>query len=112
MGCECYGYGLKIYKPTSKGMDLLREKIFRDAEKFSALFDELKEKGFDISGEKYKKDHFPQLADCSAKNILNMKSFSVSKSKPVDETVYSENLKTELESVFLDLKELVELLDK
>lgn len=112
MGSEYYGYGLRIYKPTSKGMDLLREKICKDFEKFSVLVDELKEKGFDINGEKYKKDHFPQLADCSGKNILNMKSFSISKSKPVDKNVYSEKLKTELESAFLDLKELVELLGK
>lgn len=110
MGCECYGYGLKIYKPTAKGMDLLRERISENSEKFSELFDVLTDKGFEITGEKYKKDHYPHLAECSAKNILNMKSFSISKSKTVDETVYGENLKTELECAFLDLKELMEML--
>ena len=94
MGSEYYGYGLQIYKPTSVGMDVLREKISGDIKKFSELFDELTEKGFIIKGDSYKKDHFSEITECSTKNILNMKSFSVSKSKIVDETVYSENLKT------------------
>ncbi|MDE6864484.1 MAG: DUF2461 family protein [Eubacterium sp.] len=111
MGSEYYGYGLQIYKPTSAGMDVLREKISGDIKKFSELFDELTEKGFIIKGDSYKKDHFSEITECSAKNILNMKSFSVSKSKIVDETVYSENLKTELENAFLDLEELMEMLD-
>ena len=40
-GCETYGFGMKIYNPTSKGMDLLREKISNNAEYFSKLVDEL-----------------------------------------------------------------------
>ena len=92
-------------------MDVLREKISGDIKKFSELFDELTEKGFIIKGDSYKKDHFSEITECSTKNILNMKSFSVSKSKIVDETVYSENLKTELENAFLDLEELMEMLD-
>ncbi|MCM1115564.1 MAG: DUF2461 family protein [Clostridium sp.] len=111
MGSECYGYGLQIYKPTAKGMELLREKIAANVILFSKILDELAEKGFEIKGSVYKKDHFPQLAACSAKSILNMKSFRVSKSKPISETVYSENLKTEIENAFLDLKKLVELLN-
>lgn len=111
MGSQCYGYGLQIYKPTSAGMDRLREKICVDVKRFSKLFDELMKNGFVIKGDSYKKDHFPEISACSAKNILNMKSFSISKSKIVDETVYSENLKTELKSAFLDLEELMEMLD-
>lgn len=108
MGSECYGCGLQIYKPTSRGMGLLREKISANAEWFSDVIDELKEKGFDIKGESYKKDHYPHLAECSAKDILNMKSFSISKSKPVNKNIYSENLKTEIEKAFSDLKKFVE----
>ena len=111
MGSEYYGYGFQIYKPTSAGMDVLREKINTDIKKFSKLFDGLTEKGFIIKGDSYKKDHFSEITECSAKNILNMKSFSISKSKIVDEIVYSENLIKELASAFLDLKELMEMLD-
>lgn len=110
MGCEDYGFGLKIYKPTSKGMDLLREKISNNAELFSKLIDELIDKGFVIFGEKYKKDHFPEVYECSAKELLNRKTFSISKCKSADETVYNEMLGKELSDAFLDLKECIELL--
>ena len=112
MGSEAYGFGLKIYKPTSKGADLLREKISNNAEHFSKLIDELIDKGFEISGEKYKKDHFPVLPECSAKELLNMKTFSISKCKSADENIYTEKLRTELSDAFLDLKEFIELLAK
>lgn len=111
MGSECYGYGLQIYKPTAKGMNLLREKIVANLKLFSKIIDELTEKGFEIKGQSYKKDHYPELAECSAKNVLNMNAFSLSKCKPIGEIVYSEKLKMELESAFFDLKELMEILD-
>ncbi len=109
MGCETYGFGMKIYKPTSKGMDLLREKISNNAEYFSKLVDELVDKGFEICGEKYKKDHFSDLPECSAKELLNMKIFSISKYKSANENVYTEKLEAELSEAFLDLKEFIEL---
>ncbi|MDE5995480.1 MAG: DUF2461 family protein, partial [Eubacterium sp.] len=110
MGSEAYGFGLKIYKPTAKGMDLLREKISNHTELFSKLIDELIDKGFEVYGEKYKKDHFPKISECSAKELLNRKTFNLSKCKSVDINVYSEKLGTELADAFLDLKEFIELL--
>ena len=112
MGSENYGYGLKLYKPTAKGMDLLREKIQNNIAHFSMLVDALTDKGFEIGGEKYKKDHFSGIEACSAKELLNRKAFSISKCKPVDKYVYSEKLETELSAAFLDIKEFVELLAK
>ena len=50
------------------------------------------------------------IPDCSAKKLLNMKCFSVSKTKLVNESVYTQELKTELSNAFMDLKEFVELL--
>ena len=110
MGSEAYGFGLKIYKPTAKGLDLLREKISNNTELFSNLIDELIDKGFDVCGEKYKRDHFPEISECSAKELLNMKTFSISKCKAVDDNVYTAELGTELTEAFMDLKEFVELL--
>lgn len=110
MGSEAYGYGLKIYKPSSREMDLLREKISENYKLFSKLTDDLILKGFEITGEKYKKDHFTHIPDCSAKKLLNMKCFSVSKTKSVNDSVYTQELKTELSNAFMDLKEFVELL--
>jgi len=110
MGSECYSYGLQIYKPTAKGMDLLRGKICTDIKKFSDLIDDLMDRHYKLDGERYKKDHFPEIPEYSAKDILNMKSFSISKCKHVDEIIYNETLKTELEKSFLELKEFTELL--
>ncbi|MGN0528546.1 MAG: DUF2461 family protein [Eubacterium sp.] len=110
MGCDAYGYGLKIYKPNSKDMDLLREKIRENVKPCSKLIDDLILKGFEINGEKYKKDHFPQIPDSSAKELLNMKCFSVSKTKLVNESVCTQELRTELSNAFMDLKEFIELL--
>lgn len=110
MGSEAYGYGLKIYKPSSSEMDLLREKISKNVKLYSKLIEELLSKGFEITGEKYKKDHFPQIPDSSAKELLNRKSFSICKTKSVNENVYTQELKMELSNAFIDLKELVELL--
>ncbi|MGN0535813.1 MAG: DUF2461 family protein [Eubacterium sp.] len=110
MGSDAYGYGLKIYKPSSREMDLLREKISDNVNLFSKLIDDLILKGFEITGEKYKKDHFPQIPDCSAKELLNMKCFSFSKCKSVNESVYTQELETELSNAFMDLKEFVKLL--
>ncbi|MDE6722879.1 MAG: DUF2461 family protein, partial [Eubacterium sp.] len=112
MGSEAYGFGLKIYKPTSKGMDLLREKIRNHLEAFSNIIDDLISDGFAICGEKYKKDHFTEIPECLAKELLNMKTFSISKCKAVNENIYCEKLSKELTDAFLDLKECIEILAK
>ncbi len=93
-------------------MDILRDKIAGNYEKFSEITDNLIKKDFEITGEKYKKDHFPDMAECSAKSLLNSKCFGISKTKPVCEKVLSGALTKELSDAFLDLKEFTELLGK
>ena len=110
MGCEAYGFGLRIYKASSKGMNELKDKISANPRLFSRLIDELKSKGFEIEGESYKKDHFPEIEQCSAKELLNMKSFSVSQTKLINENIFSIALKQELTEAFYDLKEFAERL--
>ena len=110
MGCDAYGYGLKIYKHNPKDMDFLLEKISENYKLFSKLTDNLILKSFEITGEKYKKDHFPHIPNCSAKELLNMKCFSISKTKSVNDSVYTQELETELSNAFMDLKEFIELL--
>ena len=108
----CYGYGLQIYKPTANGMDIMRNKISNNAEEFSELIDKLTNKGFEMKGAKYKKDHYPGLSDYSAKEILNRKSFNICKVKAVDEMVFSDKLFYEVSEAFFDLKFFAELLAK
>ncbi len=91
-------------------MELLRDKIGENVALYSKLIDDLILKGFEIHGEKYKKDHFPDIPQCSAKELLNRKCFSISKSKLINEKVYSHELKTELANAFLELKAFVEAL--
>lgn len=110
MGCEAYGFGLRIYKASSKGMAELKDKISANPKLFSVLIDELKSRGFKIDGESYKKDRFPEIEQCSAKELLNMKAFSVSKTKLINENVFSFALEQELAEAFLDLKEFAERL--
>ena len=113
MGSEAYGYGFKIYKPTAKGMDLLRGKIKENLEGFSNIIDDLIDKGFKVCGEKYKKDHFSELPESPAKELMNRKAFSISKCKSVDDkNICSEELGIELTKAFLDLKEFIKLLSR
>ena len=109
MGSEAYGYGLKIYNATSKDMDLLREKISENYKLYSKLIDDLTLKSFEVTGEKYKKDHFPDIPDCSAKELINRKCFSISKTESVNDSIYTQELETELSNAFMDLKEIIEL---
>ena len=109
MGSEAYGYGLKIYKPSSNEMDLLREKISENYKLCSKLIDDLILKGFEITGEKYKKDHFPDIPDCSAKELINRKCFSISKTKSVNDSIYTQELEAELSKAFMDLRDFIEL---
>lgn len=110
MGSEAYSYGMKIYKPNSKDMDLIRKKIIKNINLSSKLINDLIKKDFEITGEKYKKDHFPHIPDCLAKELLNRKFFSISKCKSINKSVYTQELETELSNAFMDLKEFVELL--
>lgn len=110
MGSEMYGYGLKIYKPTGIGMELLREKILDNQTIVSKSIDGLIKNGFEITGEKYKRDHFSSVKDCSAKELLNRKSFSISKSIPINNTIYCSDLVFELSNAFMELKEILQLL--
>ena len=87
MGREAYGYGFKIYKPTASGMDSLRKKIYGEHKRFSELTAELLEKGFDITGESYKIDHYPKIPESPAKKLLNSKCFGISKTKPIGANV-------------------------
>lgn len=110
MGCEAYGYGLRIYKASTGGVNKLKEKISANTKLFSSLVDDLKSNGFEISGAGYKKDRFPDIEPCSAKQLLNMKSFSVSKVRAINDNIFSRALENEIANAFLDLKDFMQKL--
>ena len=112
MGIKHYGYGIRIYKQTSRGMDKLREKIAEKPDKYSALLDEIFAAGFTVVGEKYKKDHYPEIPECFAKEILNRRRFYIEKAVPVGENVFSSALADELSDGFIKLNGFFKLLEE
>lgn len=112
MGIEYYGYGIRIYKQTSRGMDKLREKMLENLDKYSVLLNEIYSAGFAVVGEKYKKDHYPKLTDCLVKYILNHRGFYIEKAVPVGDNVFSSALADELSEAYRKLSKLFELLEE
>ena len=112
MGIDHYGYGIRVYKQTSGGMDKLRERIKNDPQKFSAAIEELSDAGFKLIGEKYKKDHFPEIAECKAKDILTRRNFYLEKAVPVGDNVFSSALAEELSCAYKQLSIFYKLLEE
>ena len=110
MGIDHYGYGIRIYKQTSSGMGKLREQIKEEPQKFSAAIEKISSAGFAIIGEKYKIDHFPEISECKAKEILNRRSFYIEKAVPVSDTVFSSALAEELSCAYRQINNFYQLL--
>ena len=112
MGAEYYGYGIRIYKQTARGMDKLRERIKENPQKFSAAIERLSCAGFSVVGEKYKKDHFPEIPERKAKDILNRRGFYLEKAVPVGDNVFSSALAEELSCAYRQLSDFYHLLEE
>ena len=112
MGAEHYGYGIRIYKQTSFGMDKLRKRIKENPQKFSAALEDISSAGFKVIGEKYKKEHFPEIEECQAKEILNRRSFYLEKSVPISNIVFSSSLARELSDAYKKLSNFYQLLEE
>ena len=112
LGTGHYGYGIRIYKQTSGGMDKLREQIVKKPQIYSSALTALYEAGFTVIGEKYKKDHFPEIQECLAKEILNRRGFYIEKAVPVGSQVFSPALADELAAAYRKLADFYKLLEK
>lgn len=110
MGSEYYSCGLRVYKQNIMGMDKLREKILKFPEKFSEVLDKLADEDFSIIGESYKKDKGPELADCSAKKLYNLKSFYIGKNVEINKNVFSSLLAEEIHKGFNAVSEFLQLI--
>lgn len=111
MGCDFYSYGLRIYKQTVKGMDIIREKIMNTPEKYSSALDLITQNGFKIIGEKYKKDKCPQLPDGYAKELYNMKGFYIGKDTAINQRVFTEELAEEIKAGFMTAANMIMLIE-
>ncbi len=112
MGAEYYSYGLRVYKQTARGMQILRERVALYTETISAILDRAVDNGFVIIGEDYKTDHFPELAPCSAKTLLNKKSFYIGKEVGVNSSIFTSAFAEEIAEGFRAMGEIFAILCK
>lgn len=104
MGCDYYSYGIRIYKQTSAGLGRIRENAIKNRRIFTRELKKLNETGMTIIGDKYVKDHYPEINDETIKDFLNRKNFYIGRDCPINESVYNGKLKNEIEEAFIQLK--------
>ncbi|EMS69757.1 DUF2461 family protein [Ruminiclostridium cellobioparum] len=112
MGCDYYGYGIRIYKQTSAGMERIRGKIIENSQSFMRELDKLDRLNMAIIGDKFAKDHYPEINNEALKNLLNRKSFYIERACPINESVYNGKLQDEIIDAYQKLKGLYLLLRK
>ena len=110
MGAEYYSYGLRVYKQTANGLSRMREHLSHYEKTVSAVLDELIANGYEIIGEDYKKDRFPDMEPCSAKTLLNKKSFYIGKAIGVNAAIYTKELSDEIAECFRLMSDIFRLL--
>lgn len=110
MGAEYYSYGLRIYKQTPGGLSKMKAHLSHYEETVSAILDEVLANGYEILGEDYKKDHFPDMKNCTLKMLLNKKSFYIGKKVGVNPTIFTAALATEIADGFRAMGEIFAIL--
>ena len=100
MGEEYYSYGLRVYKQSATGFSQMKERLAGHKESVSEILDILLANGYEIIGEDYKKDRFPDMEQCSAKILLNKKSFYIGKRVGVNSSIYTKDLADEIAECF------------
>ncbi len=110
MGSEFYSYGFRIYKQTNVGIQIVKEKILNHMDFFLRLMKTIEEHGFEIYGEDYKKDHFPDFEDSCVKKLLNKKSFYIGKRVELNQNVFSATLADEIVDGFFCVSDIYKFL--
>ncbi|MBQ8497863.1 MAG: DUF2461 family protein [Clostridia bacterium] len=110
MGGKYFSYGIRIYKQTSAGMELLREKWLENTEKYLPIAEKIEENGFSLFGDAYAKDHAPHLEKSVLKNLINKRNFYIVKEMPITNLIYSSELAEMLANEYLSLKAIFTIL--
>ncbi|MGN0521173.1 MAG: DUF2461 family protein, partial [Eubacterium sp.] len=79
MGADKYSYGLRIYKQTASGFQRLKDRVIENPDKFEKELKSIALSGYRIIGQKYKKDHYPEIKNEALNDFLNRKNFYLSK---------------------------------
>jgi uncharacterized protein (DUF2461 family) len=112
MGIEGYSFGMRIYDQTSEGMSKIRQMILNHPKKFEIQLGKLKEAGFLVFGEEYKKDHYPDIDSYLLKEILNRKHFHICKDNTLNDNIYTSQLKEDIADGFNEIKGFIKLLEE
>jgi uncharacterized protein (DUF2461 family) len=112
MGCNYYSYGIRIYKQTSAGMDRIRENVLKNSGEFARELENLNKIGMIIIGDKFAKDHYPEINNEAIKDLLNRRNFYIGKDCLISESVYNGELRDEIAGAFIRLKDIYNLIKK
>ena len=110
MGAEYYSYGLRVYKQTANGLSQMRDHLSHYEDTVSAVLDAALANGYEIIGEDYKKDRFPDMEQCSAKMLLNKKSFYIGKKIGVNAVIYTKEFADEIAECFRQMSDIFRIL--
>jgi uncharacterized protein (DUF2461 family) len=110
MGADMYSYGLRIYKQSSSGFQKIKNIALGNPKVFEKEIKNIILNGYEIVGEKYKKDHYPQIKSDVLNNFLNKKTFYISKKVKLNDKVFTKELANEIAEGFFQLKNFVNLI--
>lgn len=110
MSADMYSYGLRVYKQTANGMQQIRDAAAERPKAYEKEFKKLLNSGYRIIGDKYKKDHYPQIKSETLNDFLNRKNFYICKDQALNDTVFTAGLAQEIAGGFYQLEKLVQLL--
>ena len=112
MGYDYYSYGIRIYKQTSAGMEKIRKNVIENSQPFMHELENLNQLNMRIFGDKYVKDHYPDIKNEVLKDLLNRKSFYFGRDCPINKSVYNDQLLNEISNAYNGVKGLYLLLKK
>jgi len=106
MGCEHYGYGIRIYNQTGAGMKRIRDFAAANGMAFTRELNNLDYLNMKVLGDQFARDRYPGVNDEHLKNLLNKKGFYIERARPVNEAVYDGGVSEEITEAYLNLKNL------
>jgi uncharacterized protein (DUF2461 family) len=104
MGCDYYGYGIRIYKQTGAGMERIRQKAVECAPRFTRELENLNRLNMKLIGDNFTKDRYPEIDNVILKGLLNKKGFYVELARPIGEQVFDGRLSGEITEGFRSVK--------
>jgi hypothetical protein len=93
-------------------MERIRENAIENGQVFSRELENLNRQSMEVIGDKFAKDHYPEINDNVLKDLLNKKSFYIERACPINESVYNSRLRDEIAEAYRGIKGLYLLLRK